>query len=169
MLIGDKTVIRAIELDDINLLLKWREDPEISFLLGREFPLSTEMQKKWYERTLNNSSKRKFIVETKDKISIGMLGIMDIDLKNRHCECGITIGEKNYWGQGFASDALSVIIKYLFEELGMNRIYAKIYEYNQKSLKLFNSLGFQIDGEIKDFIYTDGKYYNMFILSLKKG
>jgi len=169
MLIGEKTIIRAMNLDDIKYLLEWREDPEISFFLGKELPISIEMQKRWYEKTLNDNSKKKFIIETNDHKVIGMLGIMDIDLKNRHCECGITIGVKEYWGQGFAVDTLKVIITFLFKEWNMNRIYAKIFEYNEKSMNLFKSLDFQVDGKMKDFIYTDGKFYDMFVLSIKKG
>ena len=93
---------------------------------------------------------------------------MNIDMKNRHCECGITIGEKDCWGQGLASDALSVIIKFLFEEWDINRIYANVFEYNERSLKLFFSLGFQEDGRLKDYIFTHGRYYDSCLLSLKR-
>ena len=168
MLIGEKSIIRAVNLEDIKYLLDWREDPEISFLLGRDLPISFENQKRWYEKTFNDDSKKKFIIETKDKKIIGMIGIMNIDFKNRHCECGITIGDKEYWGEGFAVDSLNIIIKFLLEEWNMNRIYTRIYEYNEKSLNLFKSLGFVFDGKLKDFIFTDNKFYDMFILSLKK-
>ena len=168
MLVGNKTIIRAMNLDDIELLLKWKEDPEISFLLGRELPISIENQKIWYEKTINDNKKRKFIIETENGKIIGLIGIMNIDLKNRHCECGITIGEKEYWGKGLAKEALNVLIKFLFVEWNMNRIYAKINDYNEKSINLFQSLGFQVDGKMKDFIFTENKFYDLIILSLKR-
>lgn len=168
MLVGKKTIIRAINPDDLTYLLKWREDPEISSLLGNELPISFEMQKKWYEKTIGDSTKKKFIIETTDKKIIGMIGIMSIDLKNRHCECGITIGEKENWGQGLALDALSVVIKFLFEEWNIQRIYAKIFDYNDRSIRLFTSLGFQLEGKMSDYIFTRGKFHDLCILSLKK-
>lgn len=168
MLQGEKTRIRAVDYDDLLLLLQWREDPEISFFLGEELPISREMQKKWFEKTITDSGKKKFIIETFDNEMIGLLGIMNIDIKNRHCECGITLGVKEFRGRGYASDALSVVIKFLFDEWDINRIYAKIFDYNKKSIHFFTSLGFNEDGRIKDYIYTRGEYHDMIIMSLKK-
>jgi len=50
---------------------------------------------------------------------------------------------KPYWGKGYATEAVRLLIKFAFEELDLLRIYAKIYEYNIGSMKVLEKTGFE--------------------------
>ena len=63
---GKKVVLRAIERQDLELLHKWSNDPEINYMLGGwHFPSSMQDQEKWFASLSLNSNNliRKFLYE----------------------------------------------------------------------------------------------------------
>lgn len=102
--------------------------------------------------------------ENDELIGNGMVGF--IDRYNRSCRLGITIGEKRYWGAGLGREALAVVIDYCFEMLGMNRIGAEVYAFNQRSVRLFESLGFRREGVIRQSVWKSGSFSDEYVYGL---
>ena len=63
---------------------------------------------------------------------------------------------------------MQLILNYGFKTLNLNKLWAEIYEIDNKKLKFFKSLGFEIDATLREHYYYNGKYYNSHILSLLK-
>jgi len=97
---GKRVRMRPIEKKDLEKTLKWANDPEIAYYTGYIFPVSMEMEVKWYERILAEESRKTFIIENKESVVIGLTAILNIDWKNRKAELSMLIGEKEYWGKG---------------------------------------------------------------------
>lgn len=89
-----------------------------------------------------------------------------IDDYNKSCKIGMTIGEKEQWGMGYGTEALIELIRYSFEDLGMNRIGAEIFQFNERSIKLFEQCGFQREGVERELVYKDGKFKDQYIYGL---
>jgi flavin reductase (DIM6/NTAB) family NADH-FMN oxidoreductase RutF len=83
---------------------------------------------------------------------IGYGQIAAIDRHNRRCQLGITIGDKSRWGQGYAREALVTVITYAFEELQLHRIAADAYDFNLRSIRLFEGLGFRREGALRQHV-----------------
>ena len=62
--------------------------------------------------------------------------------------------------------SLQAIIAYCFNELGMNRIGAEIYEFNTHSMRLFERNGFRLEGTKRQFIFKDGSFKDEYLYSL---
>lgn len=92
----------------------------------------------------------------------------DIDEINRSCNSHVLIGDKNYWGKGYAREALLKAIKYMFEERNIHRIQANVLESNELSLKMHKKCGYKVDGLLRDAVYKSGRYQNQYVLSLLK-
>ena len=92
----------------------------------------------------------------------------DINQLNRTCVSHILIGDKSYWGQGYAKEALMLALDYMFNERNMNRVQAIVLESNVASLKMHQKCGYQIDGLLRQSVYKNGKYQNQYVLSLLK-
>lgn len=102
-----------------------------------------------------------------DDVLIGCGMIAHIDRYNRRCDLGISMGyDKSNWGQGYAREALQAVIAYCFTELDLNRIGAEIYEFNERSIRLFTGLGFQKEGTRRQYIFKDGKFKDELLYSL---
>jgi RimJ/RimL family protein N-acetyltransferase len=82
-------------------------------------------------------------ITTKDTGNlIGDIGIHFLKSEPSQVELGVTL-ELDYQGQGFAKEALTGIISYLFGELNKRRILVSIDPNNESSIKLFERLGFR--------------------------
>jgi len=99
MIQGQKTILRAIEREDLSIFVHWFNDPEVRQYLLMYMPMSLAEEEKWFELQLEEQNNRIFAIETTDGVHIGNCGLHDFDWKNSKVELGIVIGEKEYWGK----------------------------------------------------------------------
>jgi len=74
--------------------------------------------------------------------------------------------QKDYWNNGYISEALKAVINYGFEKLEINRIEAEVMPGNIYSEKALNRLGFKREGLLRDWMLWNGKHYDMIMYSL---
>ncbi len=103
--------------------------------------------------------------DTEELIGIG--GIKNIDLKNRKCEIGYWIGKK-FWDNGYGKDAVSLLLHVAFMSLSMNRVYATVFTFNERSLRILKSLGFTSEGVMRQSVFHVDKFVDDIMLSLLK-
>jgi RimJ/RimL family protein N-acetyltransferase len=80
---------------------------------------------------------------------IGMVGLKAIDRKDRKAEIGYWIG-KEFWKKGYGTAAASIMTAYGFEVLGLNKIYARTFDFNKTSVRVLEKLGFEREGLLKE-------------------
>jgi [ribosomal protein S5]-alanine N-acetyltransferase len=80
---------------------------------------------------------------------IGTATLWQVDRAHRRAELGIALGRRA-WGQGFASDALSLLIGFSFGTFDLHRLEADIDPENQRSLRLFERHGFRREGYLRE-------------------
>lgn len=162
--------LRSLEVADGPLIYKWRMDPEITDLLsGPSFFASREKEQRWVEDKVSNTTGQLYlaICLRETDAMIGYTSLNNIDFRNRKTEWGGTIiGEKQFWGKGIAKAAASLMLRYVFEELGMNRCYAYCLEEHEVTRRLFKSLRFSQEGILRDDVFKKGVFHNSLLFSL---
>lgn len=130
--------LRPGEMSDVPVALPWYSDPEV--LKGSEAvgePYDAGTVKKMYRYLIDNGEF--YIIELLENgmwVAVGDVCLM----KN---STPIVIGSKDYRSRGIGKRVLSMLVRRA-RELGWNEMNVKgIYSYNTRSLKLFQSLGFQ--------------------------
>lgn len=93
--------------------------------------------------------------------------IPQYDVYRINAEIGYWIGEP-YWGKGYATEAVRLLIKFAFEELDLLRIYAKIYEYNIGSMKVLEKTSFEKEAIIKSSVIKEGQIVDEHLYSIRK-
>ena len=84
-----------------------------------------------------------FIIETKGKLPIGMVGINNINYKNKEAEFGrFIIGNKQFRNKGYGCDAVRTLISFAFNKLGMGKIYLQMLNKYKKTKNLYKKIGF---------------------------
>ncbi|MCX6658070.1 MAG: GNAT family protein [Euryarchaeota archaeon] len=73
-----------------------------------------------------------------------------------------------YWGKGIMTEALSAIIQYGFDHMGLHRIEVLISHHNRRSQKLIRELGFKREGVLRDHYFIEGRFSDDVIFSLLK-
>ena len=142
MLIGNKILLRSLKDTDLDLLHKIENDQE-NWKFGSE-------RKKYSKQYLINYIKNskidisiakqyRFVIDLND-IAIGFIDLFDYNIES--AGVGLIISN-DYRNQGFAKDALSLLVEYAFVNLKIKQLNATINKENIASIKLFLSLGFQ--------------------------
>lgn len=67
---------------------------------------------------------------------------------------------------GYAKEACELLFYYGFNQLGLNKIWTEIYEFDIKKKKLYDELGFNVDGILRENYFYDGKWWSSYILSI---
>ncbi|NLJ93946.1 MAG: GNAT family N-acetyltransferase [Clostridiaceae bacterium] len=169
---GEKVVLRAMEIEDMELLRETLNDPEIEYsVVGWSFPVSKSEQLRWYESTLSDKKNKRFVFETINTAEISSLGFIvlsNLDWKNRTAGIGIKLFKDAPRKQGYATDALQALLKYVFEELQLYRIGINILAANEASIALYTKNGFRKEGTLRSAIYKKGEYHDLHCYGLLK-
>lgn len=167
----NKTInLRLFKKSDIDLKVKWINDTEVNKYLHYDFPLCPDRTLSWFNSIIGNNTREDFVyevVERGNSIPIGLIGLLGIDNKNRKAEFYIVNGEKKYWGQGLATVATKEFLTHAFLKHNLNKIYLYTEVDNTPAQKLFEKIGFQREGLLKDDLIHMGRkidryYYGIY-------
>lgn len=162
-------ILREISKDDLRAINAWRNDDEIINLLGCNFLyISEEIDEKWYQNYLNNRDKnvRLSIIESDKNHLIGNVYLTNIQSINRSAEFSIVISNKNYWSRGIGEMVCREIIKHAFIDLNLNRIYLYVLEQNARAIRMYEKVGFLVEGKLEDAVYKNGSYHNTIMMAI---
>jgi diamine N-acetyltransferase len=170
MIYGDGIRLRAIERTDIPKFLKWFNDPEVTKGLATIFPMSEAREIQWFDEMLKRPIEvQPFGIEIEvdgEWQLIGNTSFFDFDKFAHSSEIGIVIGEKKNWGKGYGSKALRLVLKHGFDSMNLNRISLKVYALNDRAIRVYNKVGFTLEGTMRDAIFRDGKYFDVHMMSI---
>ncbi len=156
MLSGEKVDLVAAERSYVPMYVRWINDPEVTQWLKADPPFSAEMEQAWVDR-LRREGKMTFTILTKEGRPIGNLGMEEVSWKYKRATIGIMIGEKEYWGKGYGSDALTTLLRYCFEELGMRRVDLITDVDNHRALRAYRKCGFKEEGVLRQYRTKNGR------------
>ena len=135
---GKRVVLRGIEEEDLPLLHKWANDPEIRHQLGgRHFPSSMDYELRWFASLQTDHLNQRFAIDVPELGLIGTANLVEIDWKNNHAHHGMMLGDKGIRGMGYGIDTIMAVERYAFEELHLERLDGSMIEYNQASLNVY--------------------------------
>jgi len=157
--------LRAVEKGDLPVFVKWINDPEVIEYLQFEPPMSIEDEVTWYHHMISGKD-RAFAIETLDGRLIGNIGIIGLDWRNRKTDLGIMIGEKDCWSRGFGTDAILLMLRYLFEELGLDRVGLYADVGNHRGIRCYEKCGFVREGVVRHYRFKDGQYIDSVLMSI---
>ncbi len=154
-----------LQMKNIHTHFRWNNDEELNRLDSevphREEAFGTFKQR--FEELCNESSSahRHFeIHDIEEEMLIGVAYGTRISESHRHALVGVTIGEKEYWGQGYGKDSLQLLLRYCFQEVELHRVATEIFEYNAAWRELVESLGFEKEGTARESLFRDGQYWD---------
>lgn len=102
-----------------------------------------------------------------DDTVIGTCTLYNLDLAHRRGEIGFALA-RSCWGQGFASEALDVLLDFCFNRLGLHRLEADADPENVASLRALERKGFQREGYLRERWHHLGEVRDAVFLGLLK-
>ena len=171
MLKNNLVELRALEITDLETIYHWENNTKLWKVGDTLTPYAKYQIEKFIELSTEDiytTKQLRLMIDYKDSQSIktvGCIDLFDLDVKNEKAALGIMI-EKAYRNRKIATNALSLFIEYCFKHLHLHQVYCHIPASNQASIKLFSQVGFEKNGELKDWIKTSNKYEKVFVFQL---
>ena len=159
MLKSPRIMLRSLRETDINSnYLAWLNDPEVNCYLETRFvPQSIEsIQAYWLNHRDNLNSPWFAIQITNNGPHIGNIKLGPINWLHRRADISLLIGDRDYWGQGIATEAILLISEWAFQELDLQKLTAGIYSGNIGSRRAFEKAGFECEATLKDEVFFRG-------------
>jgi len=170
---NDRVYLTAVQRSDLPEFARWFSDPELQALLnpGVIFPYTLEDEEKWYEEAVRRPRAEgrgyTFAIRLRENDRlIGNISLMNIDAKNRSATLGIAIADPTARGQGYGREAMEQILRFGFDELNLHRIQLWVYAYNERAIRMYRSVGFQVEGRARETLFRDGRYHDSLLMSI---
>lgn len=143
---GERIVLRRKRLADATNDYAWRSDPELA-RYDAAAPLRIDFRDFLliFSEDLHHRSpsRHTFAIEDERGRHVGNIMYYNIDRRRRQAELGITIGDRNYWGKGYGSEAVRALVGYIFGNTDLTRVYLNTLKWNERAQRSFEKAGFQ--------------------------
>jgi RimJ/RimL family protein N-acetyltransferase len=171
MIRGESTNLRAVERSDAGQLHHWFNDPELmrfwgvpgATVSGAEIERQIEA---WIEDERQMDRPACFIIETLDGAEVGIAILGRYEKTHASVEISLMIGERERWGQGLGSDALTSLADTCFDQWNLHRVSLRVEAFNERAQRLYERCGFQRDATLREASYFDGAYQDVVVYSL---
>jgi RimJ/RimL family protein N-acetyltransferase len=146
---------------DAEIVARWSRDTEYHRLSDDHpaYPQSTKKAQEWLEHDSDGSFS--FVIRTlNDDRLIGGIGLWIESWAHGEAWVGIGIGEREYWSNGFGTDAMRLVLRYAFSELNLRRVSLGVFADNSRAIRSYEKAGFQREGLLRGDCRRDGQRWD---------
>ena len=161
-LAGDKVALREKRISDAKDDYSWRTDLELAKLdASNPIVMSYENFVKYSQEEIDNPTRNsmRFGIDDACGKHIGNTMFYDINMLRGAAELGIMIGDRDYWSKGYGTDAVAIMLDYLFTTTDIRRVYLHTLVWNRRAQRAFGKAGFRAVRNVKrngyDFILME--------------
>lgn len=161
------TNLRALRDDDLERLRSFVNDPEVMRYSNHSFhPVSQAEQQAWWQRTKGDPTCAWFGIDV-DGALVGSCCLVDIDMIARVAELRVRIGVKELWGRGVGTEACRLLLVDAFgPERNLNRVWLRVYDSNPRAIRVYEKLGFVVEGRLRQSALIDGALRDTIVMGL---
>lgn len=167
MLSNKNILLRAPELEDATRIMAWENDSQQWIHSQNRLPFSAFEIEQYVlncHHDLQSEKQYRWMIEHKaTQKLLGCVDIFDYDAFNQKAGIGIMI-DKAFRQQGYAQQALNLLIDYAFSHLQLHQVYCNVLANNTASIRLFQSLHFKITATKKDWIQHKHEYIDEHVM-----
>jgi RimJ/RimL family protein N-acetyltransferase len=151
---------------------RWAQDSEYWRLVAGEpsYPISVKWTREWLEEELYKDPPgfTMFAIHLLDGDRlIGEIGLEEEEEQpSGDVFVAVGIGERENWGKGYGTDAMSILLKYAFNELGLERVSLTVSEYNPRAIQSYLKVGFVEEGRLRAAEKRAGHRYDLIYMGI---
>jgi len=154
---------------DAPIILESTTDDEIRYMTGTKSTFSLEQIKTHIDHINNDSSRYDFAICLKStEEMIGELSILDIDEENKRAVFRISMLSIALTGQGYGTEAITIVLKFVFEQLYLNRLQLEVFSHNLRGIRAYEKVGFVKEGTLRQSLFYNDTYSDEIIMAILK-
>jgi [ribosomal protein S5]-alanine N-acetyltransferase len=163
-LLTPRLALRLPRLVDVPFLVRYINDPLVSRpLTTRHARYKRSDEVEWVKssrRAARKGDKLNLAITLRENGTlVGGVGLEIRDWDNGHGWTGYWLVPQ-YWHKGYGSEAASAVCQLAFQRLKLHRIDAAVFEFNTRSMKLLQRLGFKREGKKREILRRGGRWYD---------
>ncbi|MDX5483302.1 MAG: GNAT family N-acetyltransferase [Hymenobacteraceae bacterium] len=166
----NRLALRLIQPSDAPFILQGLSDGRVTQYYAVHYDTMEEVQEQmdFYANLLARGTGVwwAFSPKGEDRL-IGACGLSSIEPEHHKGEIGFWLLPE-YWGNGYIPEAAGAVIRYSFEEMGLNRLEAIVEGGNEQSEKVLQKLGFTYEGRLRERELKNGRYIDLLYYSILK-
>ena len=163
---GPRVTLRPLLREDIPLLMRYMNDPDVLHFLGSNSPKMEADEMEWFDGLHKRKQTDIVLSVVADDHMIGVMGIHGMNWVHRFATTGAAIGDKAYWGRGYGSEAKILLLKFAFDTLNLRKICSNVIAFNERSLNYSLKCGYKEEGRRKDHFFRQGRYWDEIQLAI---
>ena len=167
-LTGERIELRRHARENYRLYGEWYGDPEIWRLTSwAASPLSPSAVERLFEDREHSPTDDSFAIHLKgEEEPIGVISLMNISEANDSAELSVLVGHPEDRHQGYGAEAIALILRYGFEDLGLNRVGLSVFEFNEDAISTYEKLGFRREGRLRKALKRDDAFYDAILMGI---
>jgi ribosomal-protein-alanine N-acetyltransferase len=165
--VGQGYLLRKPEPKDVEPLYRQKNDPEVaSLLVGFSTGYSRTDLSHWVEAHRTCADEALYVIADQQDAAVGHVGLYQIDTRARTAQFGIMIGDKAAWGRGLGRACTRAMVEYGFDEVNLRRIYLDVLESNVRAQRVYQQVGFVVEGRLRQHQFKQGRYQDIVLMGL---
>ena len=150
---------------------KWNRDSEYLRLLDAQAanPASVKKITEWITKDQEKDPPPFLMFGIRTLEDDKLVGFIDLDgtfYPHGEAFVGIGVGDREFWGKGYGTDAMQVILRYAFYELNLRRVSLDTFEYNPRAVRSYEKAGFVHEGAVRDFLHREGQRWDLIFMGI---
>jgi RimJ/RimL family protein N-acetyltransferase len=168
---GELVLLRPLEPTDAEALWRWNHDPDVVRWLDDGYPQTLAQAKtRLADRPRNGYGDVLLGIEIlNDHTLIGLVHLGGAEPETGCAELDIYLGEKEYWGRGYGTDAMRTICRFGFAKMRLHKISLTVVTENHAAHHVYQKVGFVDEGRLRQVFRRDGQWYDMYTMGLLAG
>lgn len=164
---GSKIYLRPFEERDAELVYFGKNNSKVRETLFLFEPITrTHILNELHESSNNKETVLFSICSQEKNIAVGQTALLRIDYISRAAIFYIAIYNPDYWSKGYGKEATSLVTKYAFDVLNLNRIQLHVSVENKKGVAAYEKSGFKVEGRLREAMYHDNRYVDFLVMSI---
>ncbi|KOO52028.1 GNAT family N-acetyltransferase [Viridibacillus arvi] len=164
---NERIYLRTLKESDAPIVLGNTTDEEIRYMTGTKSNFTLNQIKAHINNLNNDSSRYDFAICLKESDQmIGELSIFEIDEEDKKAGFRISMSSIKLTGKGYGTEAIIIVLRFVFEELKLNRLQLEVFSHNLRGIRVYEKVGFVKEGVLRESLYYNGTYSDEIIMSI---
>lgn len=167
VLTGNLVRLSAFDPEEMSKAFpRWNRNSEYFRLLNSSGHAlqSSKAALKWMEEEVGELSPATYLFSIRTLAEDKLIGELALDVVNwsgRDAFVGLGIGETEYWGKGYGTDVMNVLLRFAFTEVNLQRVTLSVFEYNPRAIRSYEKVGFRHEGRLRKLLNKEGRRWDV--------
>ncbi|MCE3290110.1 MAG: flmH [Caulobacter sp.] len=159
--------LRPLTAEDGETVLAWRNSEAVAPYMYSEHVITPQEHAGWLARALEADDRRFWIIEL-DGAGVGLASLVRIDRDNSKCEWAYYLADPATRGRGVGAVVEYLVLSFVFERLGLNRLWCEVFLDNEAVWKTHEGFGFRREALLRDHVRKGGVFRDVVGLGMLK-